>query len=222
MSYKFFFCSIVDGEDFQQIDDMIVTFGDCQNRSCINITIVDDMVNEPVESFTYTLEMIPGSNSAICLEPVGGEVTIFDDDGRLGGCVPSKFIIAYFILLPSTLYMYTYIWPENNCHFLVLYIDQPKAVTFSTVNATAVSITWSGIIHLSTSLIYTSYSDCGILMTQYIIVLPPSVISTEVTLNDNFAGYEHLFMLQYISTKVTPVTTEPFAFGKYSSYYHIC
>ena len=70
---------------------MIVTFGDCQNRSCINITIVDDMVNEPVESFTYTLEMIPGSNSAICLEPVGGEVIIIDDDGRLSGCVPSKF-----------------------------------------------------------------------------------------------------------------------------------
>ena len=70
---------------------MIVTFGDCQNRSCINITIVDDMVDEPVESFTYTLEMIPGSNSAICLEPVGGEVTIIDDDGRLSGCVPSKF-----------------------------------------------------------------------------------------------------------------------------------
>ena len=59
-------------------------------------------------------------------------------------------------------------------------------------------------------------------MTQYIIVLPPSVISTEVTLDDNFAGYEHLFMLQYISTEVTPVTTEPFTFGKYSSYYHIC
>ena len=120
MSYTLFFCSIVDGEDFQQIDDMIVTFGDCQNRSCINITIVDDMVNEPVESFTYTLEMIPVSNSAICLKPVGGEVIISDDDGRLGSCVPSKFIIAYFILLPSILYMYTYIWPENNCHFLVL------------------------------------------------------------------------------------------------------
>ena len=52
-------------------------------------------------------------------------------------------------------------------------------------------------------------------MTQYIIVLPPSVISTEVTLNDNFAGYEHVFMLQYISTKVTPITTETFSFGEY-------
>ena len=58
-------------------------------------------------------------------------------------------------------------------------------------------------------------------MTQYIIVLPPSVISTEVTLNDNFAGYEHVFMLQYISTEVTPITTATFTFGKYSSYYHI-
>ena len=52
-------------------------------------------------------------------------------------------------------------------------------------------------------------------MTQYIIVLPPSVISTEVTLNDNFAGYEHVFMLQYISTKVTPITTATFVFGEY-------
>ena len=107
MSYTLFFCSIVDGEDFQQIDDMIVTFGDCQNRSCINITIVDDMVNEPVESFTYTLEMIPGSNSAICLEPVGGEVIIIDDDGRLGGCVPSKFHHCY-ILLPCMYIVYVY------------------------------------------------------------------------------------------------------------------
>ena len=113
--------------------------------------------------------------------------------------------------------MYTSVWPFNdtNCHFLVLYIDQPKTVTFSTVNATAVSITWSGSTHLSTSLKYTSYSGRGILMTQYIIVLPPSVISTEVTLNDNFAGYEHVFMLQYISTEESPITTATFSFGEY-------
>ena len=114
MSYTLFFCSIVDDEDFQQIDDMIVTFRDCQNRSCINITIVDDMVNEPVESFTYTLEMMPGSNSAICLEPVGGEVTIIDDDGRLS-CLPNSSL--HILHCPAHC---TYIWPENNCHFLVL------------------------------------------------------------------------------------------------------
>ena len=51
---------IVDGEDFQQIDDVIMTFGDCQNRSCINITIIDDCINEPIESFTYTLGTAPG------------------------------------------------------------------------------------------------------------------------------------------------------------------
>ena len=82
------------------------------------------------------------------------------------------------------------------------------------MNATTVSVTWCGSTHLETSLRYTSYSDCGILMTQYIIIITHSVISTEITLNDEFDGYEHVFELQYISTEETPITIVNFSFGK--------
>ena len=62
----------------------ILSFAACETRSCVNVTIVDDMVDEPdpIESFHYTLERTPGLDSRISLAPVDGVVEIIDDDGK--------------------------------------------------------------------------------------------------------------------------------------------
>ena len=61
----------------------ILTFAACDTRQCVNITIVDDSVNEPVEEFDVTLEGTRGLDPRISLNPVDARVVIFDDDGKL-------------------------------------------------------------------------------------------------------------------------------------------
>ena len=57
-------------------------------------------------------------------------------------------------------------------------------------------------------------------MSQYDVVLPPGVSSTEVTLNDDVMGYGHNFTLQYImedGSVSEGVTMETFSFGKHGN-----
>ena len=42
----------------------------CETRQCMNVTIVDDFVDEPIESFSVTLERTPGLDVRITLDPV--------------------------------------------------------------------------------------------------------------------------------------------------------
>ena len=51
----------------------------CETRRCVNITIVDDTENEPVEEFTVSLDRTPGLNSRIILDPTDGEITLLDE-----------------------------------------------------------------------------------------------------------------------------------------------
>ena len=60
---------------------MLLAFSACETRQCVNMTIVDDFEVEPNEDFLYTLERAPGLNLDIRLNPVEGEVIIFDNDG---------------------------------------------------------------------------------------------------------------------------------------------
>ena len=62
----------------------ILSFAACETRSCVNVTIVDDLVDEPdlIEFFHYTLERTPGLDPRISLDPVDGVVEIIDDDGK--------------------------------------------------------------------------------------------------------------------------------------------
>ena len=64
-------------------DDLstIVTFGECDSRQCVTITIEDDEVLENVESFFVNLSRSPGLDSRITLNPVIAEVQITDNDG---------------------------------------------------------------------------------------------------------------------------------------------
>ena len=58
----------------------IVQFNECERRSCINITIVDDEVPENTEYFNLNLER-NGLHERIQLDPTDGLVQITENDG---------------------------------------------------------------------------------------------------------------------------------------------
>ena len=58
----------------------ILTFGACESRSCLNITVINDKEAEPDETFFITLERTSGLNSRITLRPEQGEIKILNDD----------------------------------------------------------------------------------------------------------------------------------------------
>ena len=67
--------------DYETVSQ-VVNFAACETRQCVNVTIVDDFVDEPIESFTVTLERTPGLDVRITLDPVDGVVEIDDNDGK--------------------------------------------------------------------------------------------------------------------------------------------
>ena len=62
----------------------ILSFAACETRHCVNVTIVDDLVDEPGPNkfFDYTLLRGPDLDSRISLTPVDGAVEIIDNDGK--------------------------------------------------------------------------------------------------------------------------------------------
>ena len=67
--------------DYESLD-MVLMFGECERRKCVNVTIVDDFEDEPGENFFYTLEETPnGLHPNIELDPVDGEIVTEDNDG---------------------------------------------------------------------------------------------------------------------------------------------
>ena len=108
-------------------------------------------------------------------------------------------------------------------NYIVIPIERPAEVSFLPVNATGVRISWSGSMHLPTSIHYTvSLSTNGVIISQYDRVYPPGTASDVVVLDDDItltnAYYVHNFTLYYIiGNDVTlvqgPPTNVPFAFG---------
>ena len=77
-----------------------MTFSACETRHCVNVTIIDDSVGEPDESFSYTLERTLGLDPRITLTPSDGEAVIVDDDCILQPqvvCVTCYFIVVLYI-----------------------------------------------------------------------------------------------------------------------------
>ena len=62
--------------------DAILEFGVGEIRKCANVSIVDDLVDEEDEIFTYHLRRTPNLDPRIDLEPIDGTVEIIDDDGK--------------------------------------------------------------------------------------------------------------------------------------------
>ena len=62
--------------------DVTLEFDVCETRKCVNVSIVDDLVDEEDEIFTYHLRRTPNLDPRINLEPIDGTVEIINDDGE--------------------------------------------------------------------------------------------------------------------------------------------
>ena len=58
-------------------------FHSCENKSCVNVKIYEDMILEEKEQFHVTLERTEGLDSRILLSPVNGLVEIMSTDSML-------------------------------------------------------------------------------------------------------------------------------------------
>ena len=70
------------GIDYSALRDVPLIFAACAQRSCTMVNIVDDLVDEPTESFFVTLERTLGLDVRIQTDPVDGVVEIEDNDGN--------------------------------------------------------------------------------------------------------------------------------------------
>ena len=61
----------------------LLMFGECEKRSCVNISIEDDLVLEMEESFNVTLKRTIGLDSRIELSPMDGVIEIIENDGMM-------------------------------------------------------------------------------------------------------------------------------------------
>ena len=70
--------------DYLELNTIFMSFAACETRRCADVTIVDDLVDEPdpIEFFHYTLERTRGLHPRISLNPVDGVVGIIYDDGK--------------------------------------------------------------------------------------------------------------------------------------------
>ena len=58
-----------------------MVFQECETGRCIDISIIDDLVNEPEdEVFDVTLQRTVGLTSSISLVPVNAEIIIVNDN----------------------------------------------------------------------------------------------------------------------------------------------
>ena len=61
----------------------LLMFDECKRRSCVNISIEDDLVLEMEESFNVTLKRTIGLDSRIELSPMDGVIEIIENDGMM-------------------------------------------------------------------------------------------------------------------------------------------
>ena len=73
--------STVENRDYRPID-AILMFDECERRRCVNIAIIQDLMVEVDESFTFHLRRTVGLSPRILLDPEVGVIEIVDDDGE--------------------------------------------------------------------------------------------------------------------------------------------
>ena len=79
--YMILSLSAVSPMDYLELNT-ILSFAACETRRCVTVIIVDDLVDEPLEFFHYTLERTPNLDPRISLTPVDEVVEIIDNDGK--------------------------------------------------------------------------------------------------------------------------------------------
>ena len=67
--------------DYEALD-VILMFDECERHRCVNVSITQDLVDEPDEFFTFHLNRTPDLSPRIELDPVDGRIEIVDDDGE--------------------------------------------------------------------------------------------------------------------------------------------
>ena len=86
LQYSYFGCmtdtfySTVSPTDYEAVSKTVV-FASCDSQQCVNISITNDLINEPEETFTISLTLSGDAPSFITLTSATGEVLIYDDDG---------------------------------------------------------------------------------------------------------------------------------------------
>ena len=79
----------------------ILSFDTCQMRHCVNVTIVDDLVDEPLEYFNFTLERTPDLDTRISLFPVDGRIAIIDNNGKYLVCMKWNILTTIPFIPPQ-------------------------------------------------------------------------------------------------------------------------
>ena len=64
--------------------DVMLAFEPCDTQQCRNVSITNDLNNEPEERFNVSVSLTSPDNisSFITLGPVAGDIVITDDDGK--------------------------------------------------------------------------------------------------------------------------------------------
>ena len=73
--------------DFEAVNEA-VAFAPCETQRCVNVSIVDDLISEPEETFSLSLTRSSGT-PFISFGLTTGQVIITDDDGKV-------FLANYF------------------------------------------------------------------------------------------------------------------------------
>ena len=73
--------SSVSPEDYEAVD-VTLTFQPCNRQQCVNVSITDDLINEPEERFAVSLTLSDDASSLINLVSATGDIVITDDDGK--------------------------------------------------------------------------------------------------------------------------------------------
>ena len=75
--------------DFEAVNEA-VAFAPCETQRCVNVSIVDDLISEPEETFSLSLTR-SSSSPFISFGLTTGQVIITDDDGK-----GFLFLVNYF------------------------------------------------------------------------------------------------------------------------------
>ena len=125
---QFFLLHKVSPADYEGVEGAVLPFAACQRRSCLNVTIVDDVILENIEQFSVTLIRPLDLDQRITLDPVDGIVQITDNDGRRSFSIPTP-LVEYSSL--SSLQWLWWVWREHSTMFRSL-IQWQRSVLLST------------------------------------------------------------------------------------------
>ena len=77
--------------DYEAFDEILM-FVECEKKTCANVTITQDLVNEPDEFFTFHLNRTSDLSPRIDLDPTDGRIEIVDENSEQCNTFDSNFL----------------------------------------------------------------------------------------------------------------------------------